>query len=423
MSRFTLEGIARSTTMALARMPGPGGGARSGARSGELIMTPSDFGSLGDRAMIAALRSLIVERDRNAPLIASWIPDDRWSCEGRLHDPAHAPVRARDYFRWRRPTRALRRLFLIGADVLDGHYSVTRSIERLEFCGFCASRGVDVTITGFSYNDAAPPVVQDALRRLPPAVRLCARDRRSRTRIERITGRPAVQVADLAFLLRPDADGPRARPTIEWIERRRAEGAAVHALCPNRLSAKLEAATFAPGASGTMDPREAESARAELVVDCLAQVVARVHDDEPNAAFVLLSHDTRGPLNDHVLCLRILERCADRPILVVPADASPGEIKAIVGRCDGLLTGRMHCGIAALGAGTPAAFLDYQGKVEGLLEFFDLDTAIALTTDTRAAAARGAELLRGFRADATTLRKRIAERLPGVLALSAANVG
>jgi hypothetical protein len=121
--------------------------------------------------------------------------------------------------------------------------------------------------------------------------------------------------------------------------------------------------------------------------------------------------------------MRISERIGSRgTTLLVPPDATPAEIKGILADCDGLLTGRMHCGIAALGAGTPAAFLDYQGKVEGLLQLFGLETAIELGPGRSDAANRAADLLRSFRRESARFRTEIAGRLPEILALSARNV-
>ena len=388
------------------------------ARSGDLIVTPSGFGSLGDLAMIEGLQTLLRDEAESSPLIAAWRPDPRWAEVGRVHEPPNTPRRAWQYLFWRRPARERRRMFLIGADVLDGRYSVAQSVARLEFCRFFASFGCEVTITGFSFNGVAPERVCQAFRALPDSVRLCARDPVSRARVERVIGRQVEQVADLAFLIHARREGPRASAALTWIAEQRARGSSVYALCPCRLAVHSK-----PGSASESETAGSESARADLVVDFFSEAAHRLRSEDPAASFVLISHDIRSAHNDHALCMRIAEQIGSRgTTLLVPPDATPGEIKGILADCDGLLTGRMHCGIAALGAGTPAAFLDYQGKVEGLLQLFGLETAIELGPGRSDAATRAADLLHSFRRESARFRRQIAERLPEILALSARHV-
>jgi len=383
------------------------------ARSGDLIVTPSGFGSLGDLAMIEGLQTLLRDETEPSPFIAAWRPDPRWAEVGRVHEPPNTPRRAWQYLFWRRPARERRRMFLIGADVLDGRYSVAQSVARLEFCRFFASFGCEVTITGFSFNGVAPAPVCEAFRALPDSVRLCARDPVSRARIEQLLGRQVEQVADLAFLIHARREGPRASAALSWIAGQRGRGSSVYAFCPCRLAVQSKHGSAS----------DSESARADLVVEFFSEAAHRLRFEDPTAAFVLLSHDVRGAHNDHALCMRISEQIGSRgTTLLVPPDATSAEIKGILADCDGLLTGRMHCGIAALGAGTPAAFLDYQGKVEGLLQLFGLETAIELGPGHSEAADRAADLLRSFRRESTRFRRQIAGRLPEILALSARNV-
>jgi polysaccharide pyruvyl transferase WcaK-like protein len=52
--------------------------------------------------------------------------------------------------------------------------------------------------------------------------------------------------------------------------------------------------------------------------------------------------------------------------------ASPAEAKRLAGLVDLVVTGRMHLAIAAMGMGTPAIGISYQGKFEGLWQLFGL---------------------------------------------------
>ncbi|MFZ9880526.1 MAG: polysaccharide pyruvyl transferase family protein [Phycisphaerales bacterium] len=397
---------------ALARFAASSSAPRAPHRSGDLVVAPGRHGSIGDAAMLIGLRQLLADGGTDEPWIAAPVSDRGWDSFGRRHAPDHIPTKPGHYFGWRAPARSLQRVFLIGADVLDGRYSVKRSIQRLDFCGFCASLGAEVTITGFSLRDDTPPRVARSLRGLPPGVRLCARDPISLGRIERLAGRPAIQTADLAFLVTPDPAAPRAREALEWIASRKSRGATVFALCPNSLAIRRDD----PRAHTDPTAREAECA------GFFADVVQRVRASDPDADFVIVAHDRRSPHDDDAICARIARELGPSRSLLVPSDACPREIKAIMAACDGLLSGRMHCGIAALGAGTPAALLDYQGKVQGLLELFGLESSIMVGDDLAAAAERAALMLGSFRAEADAIRARIAARLPHVMRLSATNV-
>lgn len=381
-------------------------------RSGDLIVAAGKHGSIGDAAMLVGLRDLLRGRGSDEPWIAAPLSDRGWDAYGRRHEPDHVPLAPGEFFAWRTPASSLRRVFLIGADVLDGRYSVNRSIARLDFCRFCASLGAEVTITGFSLREEVPSRVVRSLRRLPASVRLCARDPVSHGRIERYSGRPAIRTADLAFLVAPDPNAPRARESIEWIASRKSQGAPVLALCPNPLA-------IHPG-----KPRHGtdSAARVAECAEFFGRVARLVAAKMPETAFVVVSHDRRAGHGDDEICAQITRDIGPDRSMLVPSDACPREVKAIMAACDGLLTGRMHCGIAALGAGTPAAFLDYQGKVQGLLDLFGLDSSVEVGDDLDSAAQRAAALLRSFREDAEAIRSSIAERLPSVMRLSALNV-
>jgi polysaccharide pyruvyl transferase WcaK-like protein len=61
----------------------------------------------------------------------------------------------------------------------------------------------------------------------------------------------------------------------------------------------------------------------------------------------------------------------DRQRIFIPEAAD--QVKRLAGKVDFVITGRMHVAIAALGMGTPAICLTFQGKFAGLLEYFSLE--------------------------------------------------
>jgi hypothetical protein len=325
----------------------------------DLIVAPSEFGSVGDLAMVEGLHRLLAASRRTPPLLAAIAHGEGWSGAGELHSPSEIPARASESFQWFREDRSFSHVYLIGADVLDGAYSVRRSLQRLRFCALSSAAGARVTITGCSFRPDPQPAIVRALRALPREVRICARDPGSKRRLEDILGREVEAVADLAFLVAPDPAGVVARECLERLAEIRVSGRRIVALCPNRSAVGL--------GSGTGSREE----RAMRCVDAFEQVARAVLRMAPDAAFALMAHDSRGPFDDDALCDMLHARLGDSVALRVASSTRPSEIKAILSGCDALLTGRMHCGIAAIGAGTPAVFLDYQGKVEGLAALTD----------------------------------------------------
>ena len=377
------------------------------ARVGDLIVAPAAFGSVGDLAMLQGLQSLLARDGGGPQWIASPTNDHGWSAAGTLSTPSRIPSGARAHLAWSRTLRRLARVFVIGADVLDGSYSVEHSVARIRFCGFAARLGAQVTVTGFSMRADPPTEVARALRALPPSVRLCVRDPLGAERVRAIMGAEraaqVVGVADLAFLVEPNPDGAAAAAALAWIDRERGQGATLVALCPNHHAVR---------------PAGPERCVAFFVE--VARSIARTGADAgARVRFVLVSHDDRGPDSDTALCRRIAAQLPDGSCVQVAAAAGPAEVKAVVGACDALVSGRMHCGIAALGMSIPVVLLDYHGKVAGLLGMFGLDSAIRSSTD----APRAAELLRKFTGPRRSeVRAALAARLPAVRALAEGNL-
>ena len=121
-----------------------------------LLLPPTHPGSVGDEAMMfACMERLASEGQRFA--IADFVAGDRWPGE----PPGTPHVDLSDFFgaSYLRSlpavTRSLRRfgrLWCLGADVIDGHYSETGSLRRVALVGLAADLGLEASILGFSFN-------------------------------------------------------------------------------------------------------------------------------------------------------------------------------------------------------------------------------------------------------------------------------
>lgn len=296
---------------------------------------------------------------------------------------------------------------LIGADVMDGHYSVPNTLRRIAVAELAARGGARALVTGFSFNDRPAPVLAAALDRLAGRVLLNVRDPISLERLRRFTRTEARLVADVAFLLEPAMDAARGAVVLPWIEARRAAGDRV-------LAVNLHPMLFAADRQADVD----------ALIDSVARVLKRLSAERP-VSWLLLPHDFRGARGDNACLAPLAQRVADAlgPRLLHAAGPwSAAELKAMAGATDAVFTGRMHLAIAALGQGVPVAALTYQGKFHGLWQHFALSTDLLMAPADALDADRLEALLRHLLDDIEPLAAQVRQQLPAVHALAAANL-
>ena len=101
---------------------------------------------------------------------------------------------------------------------------------------------------------------------------------------------------------------------------------------------------------------------------------------------------------------------------------SAAELKQLAGNCSGVVTGRMHLAIAALGGGVPVAAITYQDKFAGLFEHFGIASEFLVSPGEVAQGKRFEDMLRGFVDELPALQAAVANKLPGVFALARKNL-
>jgi polysaccharide pyruvyl transferase WcaK-like protein len=167
-----------------------------------------------------------------------------------------------------------------------------------------------------------------------------------------------------------------------------------------------------------------DDVRVNWLMTTLEKSLAALRQIDSDILPVLIPHDFRSNWNDVALGNRLVSHCGWKSDEYVLLDdkVSAAAVKAICARLDILISGRMHCGIAALGQGIPVALFDYQGKVKGLLDYFGLDSAIPFQADAAVQAKvlldKTVPLLQQRDIYAAKVRK----SLPSVMELSAKNV-
>lgn len=385
---------------------------------GHVILAPSSRGNLGDEAMLMA--SLRAIRERTSLPVTILVHDRHDSWQDLAAGCGEVSIQGFfSAFGWVAPMLRLRKVLsqaasfsILGADVMDGAYSRTRSFRRLAMAELAIRLGRPTRILGFSFSDKPNPKIQAYLQRLSPDLDLYARDAFSQERLSRFSERPVRLVADTALLLKPaDPPGEAAARAIAFA---RAAGAAGYR-------------TIAFNANPLGSAMSAGAKRGDERIEGLEALVARNLDrtarTEPDCRFIFIAHDPRPPHSDSALLHTVRDRLAsdlrDR-IFLATAGLSAADVKSVCASCDLTVTGRMHLGIASLGVATPCVFLDFQGKVRGLLNHFGIPE-MALDWATYSDADAFAQKVLSHLRRCDDIRHELHERLRSIEVMSAKN--
>lgn len=370
--------------------------------SGSVVIPAAAPGGTGDDAMangsIAALSSEYPGERISILVPKKYTVDFRFAPE-REHlklfsNWTHPVVEAAELVSYKR-------IYVLGADILDGAYNLPDAIKRIRLAGVCAEQGQDARIVGFSLNESPHSAVLQEFKHLKN-VPLFLRDPLSYERAKRLIGGDVRLSADVAFLLQPMV-GEHSTAVERFAAQVRTHGNRVYGLNIHDLLAR-----FSP--EGTFD----------RLISSIASLITLRKD----CSFILIPHDYRQTVDDRVPLQRVYDRLdheSRQRVLFVSEPVRAAEIKQICQSLDGVLTGRMHLAIAALGMGVPVMGIVYQGKFEGTLSYFDLDKEFTLTPEQ---AADNDFLVKRFDFwldSAESISTKVRENLPAVKKLAASN--
>lgn len=277
---------------------------------------------------------------------------------------------------------------VVGADVMDGRYSLRASVNRASVAHAAAAAGVPARILGFSWNAS------------PRAAARIAVTRASRAGVLTL-------LRDPASARRASADGvPEVRETADIVF-----AARTVAEPPADALAGVNAPFALVNVSGLIGKGVDQ---AEEYVRVVGHLRATGHH------VVLLPHVSRPGADDMTACTAILERFAgDDGVTLVRRLLAPAEIRGLTARAALTVTGRMHLAIMSLWNGTPAVTLATQGKVEGLMEM--LGTPELCVEPRPGFGAAVVEVVDAVRPEGSRVRAAIAAALPAVLERAARN--
>ncbi len=298
--------------------------------------------------------------------------------------------------------RRSKRFILLGMDNLDGHYGVLSVFHEVFLARVALWFGVPVDIINCSFNSHPSRLAVFALRCLPSAVRIVAREPVSQARMERYLSRSIVLAADVAFLFRPVARAQNAlQPFIDWVRDERAKGQRVLGLNMADMP--------------------------DVPTDDLVQMCIRTIERMRSASFLLIPHVKYGPEHmpdEERLLRRILSgvspeargRCS-----LVPFPYDLSDLEPLLSALDCALSGRMHFSIGLLSVGVPVCCVTYQDKFEGL--FVDYLHMPELLLNLNAIIADGdfVRPLTAMLSSQNEISKRITEALPMLRQLAVKN--
>lgn len=377
-----------------------------------LILPPARPGSMGDHAMMQTTLSILRQTGFDRIGILTYAKEDAYTA---APDIEHHQLN--DYLRIGRKEGLMRfilyaqgytHFYLIGADVMDGYYSAQETLKKIELARLAARCGLNTTLLGFSFNAHADKDCTEALRALPAAVTMHARDPVSHRRLSELLGRDIACSADLAFLLAPNSSRPEVRAFIDRLNKLKADG---------RILLGINLAHHVMGTNPSQE-------QLTTLLDRAREAILSTAAKQPNATFIFFSHDVRGPMSDMILSRQLMESLskglAESRMLLMPDAIGSDEIKAICAPLDAAFTCRMHFGIACLSQGIPIAAIGYQGKFEGMMERFGLESM--LFPDANALECNSlTPLIEKLIVERNRLKAGVLEKLPDIMRLAACN--
>ncbi|WP_236836166.1 polysaccharide pyruvyl transferase family protein [Blastococcus sp. KM273129] len=280
-------------------------------------------------------------------------------------------------------------LCIVGADVMDGRYSLPASVRRSTLATAAARAGVDTRVIGFSWSDRPRSAARRSLAAAGRSgVRLLLRDPVSAARARRDGIVGVREAADVVFAAR-SVERSAAADVLEGVDR------------PVALV----------NVSGLLAERLDQTDDYVAVVDGLRSRGLHV---------VLLPHVARERAGDLAACAAVAERAGPTDVTHVRRLLTPAQVRGLAERSTITVTGRMHLAVMSLLQGVPAVTLATQGKVEGLMQLFGVPGLCV--SPEHGFSADVMDAVEGVLDEASSARRAIRTALPRVVELALRNV-
>lgn len=327
-----------------------------------ILIIPSDstFGSFGDQAMNCALLNQIYKKNPNCE-IAVFMPNtysnDNVLLQYGYNIPIYSPKKSKYKFSlFKKIIPLFDELVVIGADILDGGWGKKLALDYLKFIEIAHKHKLKTIINGFSFNSDLNPKIVKKIRKISKYTTLNVRDNLSCKRLSELNCKNLIQVADIAFLF----DEKLYDSSF---------------YCDNLLETLNELKKSNKKLIGLHLTLE------ENNYDNFLNKLCKGLKGLENTTFVLLPHDIRvydNKRSDLQNILTVQQYFQNLGIDYINAFDLKNEIdvKTIISQLDLVITSRMHLAIACLSKNVPVLSFVYQGKFEGLYNYFKFNETV-----------------------------------------------
>jgi polysaccharide pyruvyl transferase WcaK-like protein len=252
----------------------------------------------------------------------------------------------------------------LGADVMDGYYRIFHPVCTVIAADIAAKMGKKVIVLGGSFNSQPRRELKRFFQKMDPRVSFNLRDPVSFNRFNQFCSINSNLVADVAFSLTPQEPPKEAE---NWLIQQKKKGKKIIGLNLHPMLIK-----------------NINQAQLNDLISNFLQSLDKSLVGRDMFSFILIPHDYRSDDGDS-RCLKpvfdYLRQSSSVESFYLIGKHKPSSLKALSGMLDGLISGRMHLAIAALGMGVPVMSLTYQDKFDGLYQHFDLPNALMLSAD------------------------------------------
>ncbi|SFC96016.1 polysaccharide pyruvyl transferase family protein [Algibacter pectinivorans] len=317
-----------------------------------LVLPPDEFGSIGDEAMIiSVIQNVKLDAGLNTDILSfekeSW--NERLNqYEGFSEEIVIKSKFANPFnlFKVLKLAKQYKYFVIIGADILDGHYSSVQSSKRILLGRLLSDIGTKVIVTGSSFNKAIHPSVTKELQKVTSNnFKLNIRDLKSYERISKIYPK-ATLTMDIAFLLKPKS--------------------------PEHYKDFISFEKQGEYLSININPIHYEKYGESLLTYFIDYIKFLISTTSYNV--ILVPHDVRentfGKYSDYEISKLIYNKI-NLPSRVFffenKKHINAATLKHVAYNSKIVITGRMHYSIAALSNSVPVLVMTYQGKFEGML--------------------------------------------------------
>lgn len=323
---------------------------------------PTSKMSLGDQALMEGTTRFLNEIDDIKINILSFIDESPYipaacSFGGALYLEKSSTLRkiAR-YFMWPVVFSKYDRIYLIGADLIDGYYSVEKTRFLFLLSDIARLSGASSSLISCSFNDSQNKRVFKSAKLYLKKTQVVCRDQYSAVRLSSILEREITSAADVAFGLIAK-QSKKTDDYIDWINFQKNNDRKVACLNINLLPIMRH-----------------DSGKIENFINQWAHWAKAILGN--NVSLVFMPHDNREPCSDRTasaIVYGLLPEPQKNYCLLTNEYLTAAEVKFIVSKVDFTITGRMHLAIASLGSGVPVIGYAYQSKFEGIFKLFELE--------------------------------------------------